>query len=88
MGSYGLATHFPSLKEIHRAMPRLGDQAAFNTSLQASLDMLRVCHAAYMLTGARFPPGCCCRWSVCEALSPFLHLIPWHKTLVQNIHLL
>lgn len=41
MGSYGLASHFSSLKEICRGMPRLGNQAAFNTSSQASLDMLR-----------------------------------------------
>lgn len=91
MGSYGLASHFSSLKEICRGMPRLGNQAAFNTSSQASLDMLRsvVCPAACMLAGACFPPGCHCRWGVCETpASPSLHLVPWYKALIQNVHLL
>ena len=55
MGSYGLTSCFPSLQEIRRSMPGLGNQTAFNTSLQALLDTLRVCPEVCTLAGPHFP---------------------------------
>lgn len=51
MGSCGLASRFPSFQEICRGTPGLGNQAAFNRSLQASPDVLRVCPVVCTLAG-------------------------------------
>jgi len=59
-GSYGLSGCFPSLQEIRRGKTGLGSQAALNMSVQASMDVGRVCSAVRMLASPRLPRGCCC----------------------------